>query len=62
VALSGILDRGALKYFVILEGINNITVQYMAFVDATKCSAVNSFDSCYCDPKFLAFNNTDIST
>jgi hypothetical protein len=47
---------------VIVEGINNTAVQYLAFVDATKCSVANGFGSCYCVPKFLAFNDTDISS
>jgi hypothetical protein len=34
------LNTEGLKYFVILEGTNNIAAQYLSFADATKCSVL----------------------
>ena len=58
--MSGTLDTDALQYFVILEGTNNIAVQYLAPADATKFWVVNGSGSRYCVPKLLLFNNTVI--
>jgi len=51
-AMAGTLDKDALQYFVILEGINNIAVQYLSFADATKFLVANGSGSCYRVPKF----------
>ena len=60
--MSGVLDTDALKYFVVLEGVDYLAVKYLACANATKCSVLNGSGSCFYVTKILVYNITDISS